>query len=116
MTAVSDCAGLVTGASAELYDEARKTISAAAGDNGRLYCDSAERAARMLSDGTLDVYYCYSGEAAELLESDSSLRCTQPADIPAENLRTAVLRSSEELYSAVNSAIESYLNVSYDRR
>lgn len=109
MTAVSDCAGLVTGASAELFDEAKKTIAAAAGDNGRIYCDNSARAAAMLADGTLDVYYCYSGEAEELLKNDSALRCTQPADIPAENLRTAVLRSSEKLCSAVNSAIESYL-------
>lgn len=112
MTAVSDCTGLAAGASAELFEEAKKTILAAAGD-GRIYCDNSSRAAEMLADGTLDVYYCYSGEAAELLGNDSSLRCTQPADIPAENLCTAVLRSSESLYSAVNSAIESYLN---DRR
>lgn len=109
MTAVSDCAGLPTGASAALYDETVRTISASAAEN-RIYCDNAEKAAEMLTDGTLDVYYCFADEAETLLKNDSNLRCTQPADIPAENLSTTVLRSNEKLYSAVNSAIESYLN------
>lgn len=108
LTSVSDCAGLVAGASSGLYDEAIKRIVSGTGD--RIYCDSAEKAAGMLTDGTLDVYFCFSDEAETLLKNDGSLRCTQPADIPPENLSTAVLRSNEKLYSAVNSATESYLN------
>lgn len=114
MTSVSDCAGLAAGASPALYDEARKEIVSYT--DGRLYCDNAEKAAEMLSDGTLNVYFCFSDEAEKLLKNDSSLRCTQLADIPAENLSTAVMRSNEKLYSAVNSAIESYLNESDNRR
>ena len=104
MTAVSDGAGLTTGVSSELYEETVRAISSSAADD-RIYCDNADKAAEMLSDGTLTLYYCFADEAEMLLKKDSTLRCTQPADIPAENLR-----SGEKLYSAVNSAIESYLN------
>lgn len=114
LTAVSDCTGLTAGVSAALYEETVRTISASAAEN-RIYCDTVEKAAEMLTDGSLDVYYCFSDEAEILLKNDSTLRCTQPADIPAENLSTVVLRSSEKLYSAANSAIESYLNESDDR-
>lgn len=112
MTAVSDNAGLTTGISSELYEEMVRNITASTADN-RIYCDNAEKAVEMLADGTLSLYYCFADEAEWLLKNDSSLRCTQPADIPAENMSTAVMRSNEKLYSAVNSAIESYLN---DRR
>lgn len=112
MTAVSDNVGLAAGVSSALYDETTMIIYASAADN-RIYCDNAEKAVEMLSDGTLSLYYCFADEAEWMLKNDSSLRCTQPADIPAENLSTAVLRNNEMLYSAVNSAIESYLN---DRR
>ena len=112
MTSVADGAGLTTGVSSELYEEMVRNISSSAADN-RIYCDNAEKAAEMLTDGTLSLYYCHADEAEWLLKNDSALRCTQPADIPAENLSTAVMRNNEELYSAVNSSIESYLN---DRR
>lgn len=112
LTAVSDCTGLTTGVSDELYEETARTISASAADN-HIYCDNVKKAAEMLTDGSLGVYYCFSDEAEILLKNDSSLRCNQPADIPAENLSTAVMRNNEELYSTVNSSIESYLN---DRR
>lgn len=115
MTAISDNAGLTAGVSSALYEETVRTISASAADN-RIYCDNPEKAAEMLSEGTLSLYYCFADEAEKLLKNDSSLRCTQPADIPAENLSTAVMRNNEKLYSAVNSAIESYLSESDNRR
>lgn len=101
VTSKSDLTGIVTGASSELSESLRRTLSETAAD-GKLACDNAETASELLADGSISAYVCFEQEALELISANKELRCCIPADIESERYSVIVLKGKTDLFSAVN--------------
>lgn len=101
-----DVKNMLIGASEQLSVRVTSELATISAEE-TLYCNNAELAGSMLTDGELDVYFCYFDEAEQLMSQ--GFRCYMPSDIDIQSFCAVTLRRDKQFYSAVNGAVGEYL-------
>ncbi len=98
-----------TGISPEISSETMLSLSGLNQETLKHY-DGREQGLEALNAGVIQAYFCYEGEAMEIVDTDEDLQAQSVSDAEPVNYVMITDKANKELLSGMQSAARDYLN------